>query len=120
MTRGFLIIAILTAVLGLPSAALAAPPNGLAAPTVSPAAGSTATTFIFSVQYVSNGGNPATGVTVSVAGRSVAMRLTAGTSTSGTWTASSMLPAGSWPTAFRAAAAKGPQPNSHGPTVSVV
>ena len=118
--RGLLILPILAALLGVPSAALAAPPNALAAPSVSPLVGSTATTFIFSVQYVSTGGNAATGVTVSVAGRTWAMRLTAGTSTSGTWTASSTLPAGSWPVAFRAAAAKGPQPSANGPIVSVV
>ena len=118
--RGFLVLAILTALVGAPSAALAAPPNALAAPAAAPPAGTTATTFGFSVQYVSTGGNAATGVTASVAGRTVTMRLAAGTATAGTWTASTTLPSGSWPVTFRAVAAKGPQPTVTGPTVVVL
>jgi hypothetical protein len=118
--RGFLILAILTALLGAPSAALAAPPNVLTAPVVTPAAGTTATTFSLSVQYVSVAGNPATDVTASIGGRSLVMWLAAGTATGGTWTVSTTLPVGTWPVIFRAAAARGPQPTVNGPTVVVL
>lgn len=118
--RDFLLLAILAALLGAPSAALAAPPNAVTAPLVTPPAGTTATTFGFSVQYVSAAGNQATGVTATVAGRTLVLQLTAGTATAGTWTGSATLPAGSWPVMFRAAAAKGPEATVAGPTVSVL
>lgn len=117
--RGPWCLAILAALLGAPSVALAAAPNTLAAPAVAPPAGSTATTFGFSVSYHSSGGNPAGSVSASVAGRTLSMSLAAGTPVSGTWTAASVLPAGAWRVTFRAFPSRGPQPTLEGPTVSV-
>lgn len=112
-------LAILAALLGAPSVALGAPPNRLAAPAVAPPSGTTETAFAFSVTYLSSAGNPAESVTATVAARTLEMRLAAGTTVSGTWTASATLPAGSWPVTFRAFPSKGPQPEIAGPTVTV-
>ena len=118
--RTALLFAILTALVAAPSAALAAPPNVLLGAAVTPPAGTTATPFTLSVAYLSTAGTPASSVSATVAGRTLALGLVAGGSASGTWATTIRLPAGSWPTTFRATPAKGPQPVVAGPTISVV
>lgn len=119
LRRGLLLLAMLTALIGAPSAALAAPPNQLLAPTATPAAGTTSTTFVLSVAYASAGGNAATAVTATVAGRTLAMSRSVGSATHGVWTVTTALPAGSWPVTFHATTQKGPEPSVGGVTVSV-
>lgn len=118
LARTGVLIAFFAALLGAPSTVLAAPPNALSAAAVSPTSGSTSTLFVFSVRYVSSGGNPARGVSVSVAGRTLAMSRVSGTSTNGTFRASATLPAGRWGTTFTAQPAQGPQPSLAGPTLA--
>lgn len=108
-------VAGLTALLGAPSAAFGARPQ-LSAPSASPTNGTTQTTFVFSVHYV--GSSPAS-LTVKVARGSLPMSLVAGTTFSGTYRASSRLPAGSWLVTFDAVPSKGPKTTLDGPTVRV-
>lgn len=119
LARTGALIAFFAALLGAPSTVLAAPPNALSAAAVSPTSGSTSTLFVFSVRYVSSGGNPARAVSVSVAGRTLAMSRISGTSTNGSFRATTTLPAGSWPTTFAAQPAQGPEPILAGPTLAV-
>jgi hypothetical protein len=118
--RTGVLIAFFAALLGAPSAVLGAAPNALSSAAVSPTSGSTSTLFVFTVRYVSKAGNAATGVSVTVAGRTLPMSRISGTATDGTFRAAGTLPAGSWPTTFSARAAHGPQPSLAGPNVTVV
>ncbi|MEO7295136.1 MAG: hypothetical protein ABIZ57_03250 [Candidatus Limnocylindria bacterium] len=118
MTARLLIVLAIAAVLcGAPSSASAAGPNGLSAPQSSPASGTTATSFSFTVTYT--GGSAALAVTVDIAGRVLPMVLITGDPTSGTWFATTMLPVGSWSPTFRAVASQGKNPSIVGPTVTV-
>lgn len=119
LRRGLSVLATMAALFGAPSAVLGAPPNTLEAALVTPAVGTTATPFVFTVTYLSLGGNTATSVTASVAGRTVSLSRVAGTPISGTWTGTSTLPAGTWTVTFNAVTTKGPRPSLGGGTIVV-
>jgi hypothetical protein len=89
--RGLLILAVLAALLGAPSIASAAG-NTLSSPQVSPGTGTIDTVFTLTVRYDAR--SAATTVTAAVGGKLLTMSLVAGTPESGTWSASSTLPAG--------------------------
>lgn len=111
-----LVLAIIAALIGAPTNVSAAG-NELSAAQAGPASGTTATTFTFTVTY--DGRFPATSVTASVAGRTLAMSRVAGSLSSGTWSASSTLPAGTWPVTFAAVPERGNSASLAGPTVTV-
>ncbi len=119
LSRAGLLVAIVAALLGAPSAVLAAPPNALSNASVQPGGGSTATTFTFRVHYSSRAGNPAGTVTVSVGARTLRMNLLSGSTTDGTYQLSATLTEGSWTPVFRASPARGPQPSLNGPLIRV-
>lgn len=108
--RTLLLPAILTALMMAPSSAFAARPNDLRTATVAPSTGTTATPFLLTADYLSTAGNAASGVTATFGDRAVPLSLTAGTPISGTWTATTTLPAGSWTITFQAETAKGAEP----------
>lgn len=108
---------ILAAACLLPAPVAAAPPNQLSAPSVGPSAGTTATTFTFTVNY--EGRDPAVAVVALVAGRTVDLALTSGTATAGTFRGQSMLPVGTWQVTFAAYPARGNQPTADGGLVQV-
>lgn len=92
--------------------------------TVSPASGTTATTFVISVDYVSEPeARPAGSVTVEIVGLGGAplpmALVSGGTDTNGTWRTSTMLPAGSWDLIFEANPQGQDPPPLAGPTVIV-
>jgi hypothetical protein len=93
-------------------------------PSATPASGTTATTFVLSVQYVSDPeARPALSATVEVVGLGgspLPMALVAGDATNGTWETSTMLPAGSWGLVFRADASGSDPTPAAGPTVTVI
>ena len=93
-------------------------------PSATPASGTTATTFVLSVQYVSDPeARPALSATVEVVGLGgspLPMSLVAGDATNGTWETSTMLPAGSWELVFRADASGSDPTPVAGPSVTVV
>jgi hypothetical protein len=90
--------------------------------TVAPSSGTTATTFVFSVDYVSDPDEPALSVSVDIVGMPgppLAMTLVSGTESDGTWQRSATISAGTWDTVF-AANLQGPtRPTLDGPTVVV-
>lgn len=109
---------VIAGALAVPSSlASAAAPNQLSSPSVSPASGDTTTTFSFAVHYV--GRHPATSVSVTVGPTTVALTLTAGSTTDGTYSGSSHLAAGSWPVTFNAVATQANSPTISGATVTV-
>jgi hypothetical protein len=113
---------VLLATLALP--AVFASPVAAATPlrngSVTPALGTTQTSFAFSVDYVTpSPQQAASSVTAVVGPTSVGLTLTTGTATDGTWTGQSTLPAGTWQVTFVAATA-GSDPTLSGPTVVVV
>lgn len=110
----------LAALLGAPSMALGAPPNQLVEPAVSPAIGTTTTSFQLSVRYLSSAENAATAVTAEVAGLTLPLTLVSGSAVDGRWSVSSLLPAGTWRATFRAVATEGPSPSLAGVTVGVL
>jgi len=110
-----LVAATILAVLFAP-AAVSAKSNQLSGRSVSPTSGTTSTTFAFRVSYV---GFTAQSVSVTVAGMNLRMSLVSGSATDGAFAVSSRLPAGRWPVAFSASAAKGPQASLAGPNVVV-
>jgi hypothetical protein len=75
-------------------------------PSATPASGTTDTTFVLSVDYVSDPeARPALSASVEVVGLGgspLPMALVAGDDTNGTWQTSTMLPAGTWDLIFRA------------------
>jgi hypothetical protein len=89
---------------------------------VTPASGTTATSFAFSVDY--NSSNPvqnARAVWADVAGDTVQLALVSGNTHDGTWTGRSTLPVGSWAVTFHATTSTDPQPDPlAGPIVNVV
>ena len=94
--------------------------NELTNGSVTPALGTTQTSFAFSVDYqTSSPQQAASSVTVIVGPASVGLALTAGTATNGTWTGQSTLPAGTWQVTF-VADIQGSDPTLVGPTVVVV
>lgn len=117
--RASTVLAMLAALMMAPSSMSAAKPNELTAPSVLPTSGSTTTTFVLSVRYRSEAGNPASTVTATVAGQTMLMAITSGTTVDGTWTASTQLPAGSWTVQYSAVVAKGPVPTVESGTVTV-
>ena len=115
--RGAIVALLLVAALsGAPSRASAGS-NDLADPTVTPATGTTLTMFSFTVRY--EGAFPATSVTAAVAGRDLAMTLTDGSMSAGTWAVSSTLPAGAWATTFIGYAEQGNVASVTGPALTV-
>ena len=115
--RGAIVALLLVAALsGAPSRASAGS-NDLADPTVTPATGTTLTMFTFTVRY--EGAFPATSVTAAVAGRDLAMTLTDGSMSAGTWAVSSTLPAGAWATTFIGYAEQGNVASVTGPALTV-
>ncbi len=108
---------LLAALCALPAPLRAAQPNQLASPSVSPGAGTTATTFVFSVRY--EGRDPATSVVAIVAGQTVNLALVSGTTSSGVWSGGAQLPAGNWAVNFSAVATRGNDPTTGGGTVQV-
>lgn len=105
------------AVCALPAPMWAVPPNQLAAPSVTPRAGTTATTFVFSVTY--DGRDPASSVAAIVAGQTVNLTLVSGTTSNGVWSGGAQLPAGNWAVNFSAVATRGNDPTTAGGTVQV-
>jgi len=95
--------------------AVAAPPTRLLHGAVTPTSGTTSTNFGFSVDYV--GSLTDTAVTVSATAstgsttRTVSLSLAGGTPDNGTWTGSSVLPAGSWTVTFNAVTSGGSNPS---------
>ncbi len=116
LARAVVALVLLAALLGAPPRASAAA-NQLLDPAVGPASGSTVTVFTFAVRY--EGSFPAVAVTTTVAGLSLPMLLASGTASGGTWTAASMLPAGTWQPTFTAVAAQGNHPTLAGPSIAV-
>lgn len=116
LKRCMLVLAIIAALFGAPTNVSAAG-NELSAAQAGPGSGTTATTFTFKVTY--DGRFPATSVTTSVAGRTLAMSRVSGSPSSGTWSASTTLPAGTWPVTFSAVPERGNSPSLVGPTVMV-
>jgi hypothetical protein len=114
--RGFLVLAVIAALLGAPQVAFAAA-NALGSPSATPATGSTETVFVLRVEY--DGQFPATGVTAVVGTRTLPMSLVAGSPTSGTWSAATTLPAGTWPVRYSALVLQGNAPSLSGPTLTV-
>lgn len=111
-----LVLATLAALMWAPSLASAAG-NGLGAPSVSPATGSITTPFTLEVAY--DGRFPAVAVSASVAGMTLPMARISGTSLAGTWSVTTLLPAGTWATSFAAVAERGNTSAVTGPTVTV-
>jgi hypothetical protein len=105
-----LVLAMMTVPLMAPSSAFGAAPNRLLDGAVTPGIGQVSTPFILSVHYRSSAGNAADAVTATAGPTTVSLSLTAGNAIDGTWSAVSLLPAGSWDVVFRAAAANGPDP----------
>ena len=98
--------------LAAPGPILAAAPT-LSNGTVSPATGTTTTTFVFSVSYVSTTPpRPASSVVALVANRTVTLSLVpgSGSAENGLFRGTALLPAGSWPVVFEATTATGPSP----------
>jgi hypothetical protein len=95
----------------------AVPPksNVLSNGSVTPTSGTTATAFVFTVDY----SGEAASVTASVANRTVAMTLISGQVTDGRFRGSASLPAGSWPVTFHADAERGKDPSLSGPRLTV-
>lgn len=96
-----------------------AKPNELLNGGLSPSSGTTATSFTLSVQYRSDKDFAATKVVALVAGKTVTLRLVAGTTVNGTFRGTSKVPAGRWTVRFEAQAAKGPTVTLVGPTLLV-
>jgi hypothetical protein len=115
--RAVTVLAMLAALVMAPSSLFAAAPNELRSPAITPLAGTTATLFELSVGY--SGDDPANAVTATVAGKTVALRLSSGSSRDGTWTEGTLLPVGSWMVTFRANASQGrdPKPLIFGPII---
>ena len=109
-------LALLAAVAPSPAAAAS---NALSDGSVSPGAGTTETSFLFTVSYTSPRGIGATRVVSLVANQSIDMGLIAGTPDNGVYQATTPLPAGTWPVTFQATAAQGKNPTLAGPTVVV-
>ena len=101
----------------LPAQSWAAQPNQLAAPSVSPRVGTPATSFVFSVNYEAR--DPAASVVAIVGGQTVGLALVSGSTTSGTYSGASELPAGTWTVTFSADAERGNDPTTPGGTVQV-
>jgi hypothetical protein len=98
--RALTVLAILAALTGAPSSVLGTT-GELSDAQASPTAGTTETTFSVAVRY--DGRFPALAVTALVAERTVNLKLTSGTATSGTWSGTvSGLLLGSWPVVFTA------------------
>ena len=114
--RGFLVLAVIAALLGAPRLASAAA-NALASPSATPTTGTTETVFVLQVDY--DGQFPATGVTAVVGTRALAMSLGRGSASSGTWRVGTTLPAGTWPVAYSATVVQGNAPSLSGPTLTV-
>lgn len=108
---------VLAAAWAMPLPALGAQPNQLLSPSVSPRAGTTTTTFVFSVTY--EGRDPASSVVATVAGQTVSLALASGTASSGVFSGGSQLPAGIWAVTFIGDAARGNDPTAAGGTVQV-
>ncbi len=117
--RALIVLAMLAALVMAPSSVLAAKPNELLSASTVPTSGTVSTLFLLSVRYVSDAGNPATAVTATVAGQTILMANTSGTALDGTWTAVTLLPAGTWTVIYTAVVAKGPVPTLKGGTVTV-
>lgn len=114
--RGLLVLAVIAALLGAPQVASAAA-NALGSPSATPTTGTTETVFVLRVEY--DGQFPATGVTARVGTRVLAMSLVAGSASSGTWSAATTLPAGTWPVVYTAVVLQGNAPSLSGPTLTV-
>ena len=93
-------------------------------PSATPASGTTETTFLLSVDYVSEPeARPALSASVEVVGLGgspLPMSLVAGDDTNGTWQTSTMLPAGTWDLIFRADASGSDPDPAIGLVVTVV
>jgi hypothetical protein len=93
--------------------------NTLSGGTVNPPNGTTNTTFIFTVDYVSTNGEEATLVWASVAGEAVTLTLLNGDPDDGRFRGSATLPVGSWPVTFEANSLGVDPADLPGPTVVV-
>jgi hypothetical protein len=114
--RALTVLAMLAALVMAPSSVFAAG-NELLSAAVSPSTGTSATLFELSVRY-SSASNTANAVTATVAGKTVPLSLTSGSSLSGIWTGDTTLPAGLWTVTFQADASKGADPSlTIGPVV---
>ena len=114
--RGLLVLAVVAALLGAPQVASAGA-NALGSPSATPTTGTTETVFVLRISY--DGEFPATGVTALVGTRVLAMSLVAGSASSGTWSAATTLPAGTWPVLYTAVVLQGNAPSLSGLTLTV-
>jgi hypothetical protein len=89
---------------------------------VTPASGTTATIFTFSVSYTSTDSptRPAQAVWAQVGGVTVTLSKVSGSAHDGTWQGSATLPAGTWQGTFHASTSADPQPEPlAGPMITV-
>lgn len=115
--RGALIVlAIVAALLGPPRSASAAS-NTLTPLAATPGSGTVTTVFTLRAAY--DGRFDALAITAGVAGRTLPMALASGTPASGTWSVTTLLPAGSWTVTYRATTAQGSAPIATGSSLSV-
>ncbi len=98
------LLATIAALLGAPSSTSAAG-NDLGSPSVSPGTGTITTVFTMQVGY--EGKFPAAAVSVAVAGLSLPMARIAGAPARGTWSVSTLLPAGTWTPTFSSSSEQG-------------
>jgi hypothetical protein len=117
--RVTVLLAIMAALAGAPSSVFAAAPNELLGATVAPGSGDPSTLFFVTVGYASPAGNPATAVTVQVAGGQARLALISGTHTNGIWSGTFTAPPGSWDVTVQATVTKGPQPSTSAGTITV-
>jgi hypothetical protein len=115
--RILVVLATFAALLGAPSIASGAG-SSLGSPSVSPTNGSVTTLFTMRVTY--DGEFPAIAVTVAVAGLHLPLVLISGSAEQGTWSASSILPAGTWTPTFSAVPLQGNSDTVSGAIISVV
>jgi hypothetical protein len=111
-----LVLAIVAALLGAPRSVTAAS-NILTPLAASPSSGTVTTAFTLRVAY--DGRFAALAVTAGVAGRTLPMALVSGSLSTGTWSVTTLLPAGSWTVTYRATTAQGSAPTATGSSLSV-
>jgi hypothetical protein len=117
--RVAVLVAIMAALAGAPSSVFGAAPNELSQASVTPASGDSETLFVVTVRYHSPAGHPAVTVTADIGGTPALLTLASGTATDGVWTATTVVPPGSWHVTLHAVVAKGKQPSLSAGTVDV-
>ena len=117
--RVFVLVAIMAALAGAPSSVFGAAPNELSQASVSPASGDSETLFVVTVRYRSPAGYPAVTVTADIGGTTTILTLASGTAIDGVWSATTVVPPGSWDVTLNAVVAQGKQPSLSAGTIDV-